>query len=282
MAIWGVLAPALIAAAQQTVQAGMNFFSQGEQQKWERDTLAESWNREDNAIQRRVADLRASGLSPVLASGQGAGTSGPIRSTPPQIELDPMQMAMQTLALQAQQTGIEKTKAETDNIKLQKNKIQAETNAINLATDINASSRDTKLDLLKTELDFKKAINPENLRRANLQNTRAGIENRIALVDEQINKINLDKATIEKSLLGIKESIEKNFSTARANTDLLSKQALLQLLIKENIMKGYDLKTNEKLGLTWWAGAKDILQTIGEGNDIITSWLPFTSGVKKR
>lgn len=272
--MWQALLGAGIDATNNALIAGLNYYNQYEQQQWERSTLERSWNREDSAIQRRVRDLQASGLSPVLAAGQGASTSGPIRSTPPQIEMNPLNMAMNTLAMQQAEAGIARTKAETDNIKLQRGKIQAETNAINLATDINATQRDTKFDLLQTELQFKKALNPENLRRANLENQRLGISNTTALVERKLKEVGLDTAIINRSIKKIEESIASNYSAPKAQTELLSKQALLQLLQNQNQMSQMELEAAKKLGLTWWGGGKKILETLGEGADIITKFLP--------
>lgn len=53
---------------------------------YQKDLQRSIFGREDTSIARRVQDLKASGLSPVLAAGQGAGTGAVVPTKPPEID----------------------------------------------------------------------------------------------------------------------------------------------------------------------------------------------------
>lgn len=94
-----------------------NYKAQKEQLKWQKYAQRTTWEREDNAVQRRVDDLRAAGLSPVLAAGSAAQTSGPIQVTAPQRNLSAFDKAQGAMALMLQQRNITRTVAEEERIK---------------------------------------------------------------------------------------------------------------------------------------------------------------------
>ena len=101
-----------------TVQGAMNYKFSKENLKWQKQAQRTTWKREDTAIERRVADLRRSGLSPVLAAGQGA-SSGPIVSTTaPRIDLpDPQEKVAVLLSMLKMKEDISNTVADRYRIK---------------------------------------------------------------------------------------------------------------------------------------------------------------------
>lgn len=110
--------------------AQKNLEAQQEQQEYQRQLQQQMFDREDNSVARRIADLRANGLSPVLGAGQGASAGPVVSSQAPQREdtsgMIPA-LLMFMMNMMKMDTDVSKTVVQKDLIEAQTQKTYADT-----------------------------------------------------------------------------------------------------------------------------------------------------------
>lgn len=185
-----------------------------------KDMQQEAWKREDTAVQRRMADLEAAGLSKTLAAGSGASTSGPIRLEAPQVsegiaESIPkaISQAAAVTQMMRQRKEIDQTAAQTKLLEAQTTKAQAET-------------------------DFMRSNNPQILQRQELENVKLS-----RTLEDSIKSLNLDVQ--RKGFEQTQQEYTKRLNAAKVSD--AEWRNTLQVMNRENIGLGIDLKKKSLL-----------------------------------
>lgn len=142
----------------------LNYGNQRDTLAWQKDVQRDIFTREDTSIARRVADLKASGLSPVLAAGQGAGTGGTVSVNAPQLNLG--DNAMMAMNLMKQEADISATRAQEAYTELQRK--NAETLLPAQLSAMEAQIKNADAQTYKTYQDAKKAkVEADNMQKTN-------------------------------------------------------------------------------------------------------------------
>ena len=111
--------PALITAAAGLGTAAYNWYQQKKQQNYDRGLQERIFSREDNAIQRQVADAETAGFNKFSVMGNnGAGAGAIVSQTPPQMDEQAGGKILDALNASAQlaynKASAEKAKAEAE------------------------------------------------------------------------------------------------------------------------------------------------------------------------
>jgi hypothetical protein len=195
----------------------------------------EAWAREDMAVQRRVADLKAAGLSPTLAAGSAAQSSSPIAVTAPQRafnqpkRIEDLSAGLQLmLGIAGQKADIARTNEETALLRMQQEKTSADTIGQSIDNAYRFGADPIRQEQLALDLEYAKLTNPHRIEQLILENKSKGLVNVEREVDIEIKKLGVTKEQIQivrDRIAATNEHAKKGM----ADLEVISKQVAVEM-----------------------------------------------------
>lgn len=149
-----------LGAAGGITQGVLNYEAQKKNLRYQKDLQNQIFAREDSSIERRVADLKAAGLSPVLAAGTGAGAGSVVATSAPQMSgFENLGKSIETaLAVkQLEQKNQDISKTAEENILIKKQQQKTDVDSRLAAAAARKADADTTKAVAETTLTNLKA-----------------------------------------------------------------------------------------------------------------------------
>lgn len=296
----------ILGMAGQVIGAGIdaataigNYQNQIDQTQYMKEMQQQQWAREDNAIQRRVADMVAAGLSPTLAAGNAAQSSSPIKIDAPEYQGPSAQdkaLQMQQLALnlESQKANIAQTNAQTQAIMAQakntelKTRFETETygdrmSQITLQNELSRGNITSKtLDNIfaqETAQDRMQIIKNE-VEKYGLYKVTNEIENRAKEAGIKLTTIN----TLAKELQYKWQTTKNSKGMTPMDIEAASMDLALEILKNQRLQSNWDTDIKGDIHTDWQVEGKrwfkanravDFYRNVAGGiGDTVKAWMP--------
>lgn len=221
-----------------------NWEQQSANLDWMKTAQQTTWDREDNATQRRAADLQAAGLSKTLAAGGAAASASPVHLSSPVIDSPRGVPQVSPMGIPPGQKTDETVRA-----------------AISMGLNFAQSKADIDLTQRQAEkiAEEKKGVEIENLFKSDqtkaylqqtlLSNILTGNSIDEKKLDVQLKRVGITTAEVEQRIKKIDATVKEKFGMSDADVSLAAKQQALDNAKLDQATRSYNLGKSQDYGL---------------------------------
>jgi len=203
--------PSVIGAGGGIIGAGINAWSQQKTNDRNEALMRESWERDDTAVQRSVADFEAAGLSKTLAAGNSAGNSGPIKLESPEWG----NIATGAITGAAAANQVAQTKAQAALINSQKDKVDSE-----------KKGQDLQNQLLADQTQYSTATLAWRIQQADYETLKKWNETLKSDYDAALASLKVSEQEKQNLYLEMKNRIMAQYGLTEMQAEVATKQAI--------------------------------------------------------